>query len=119
MEINVRLLLYSVLWLVSLVTGPPVTCRRTGRILVQEQAAPRRLMRRDDAVPRVVLGHAASVTSLAWSPDGSILASGSEDETVVCWNARSRRPEATLLGHMGAVGLLAWSPDGRSLAAAG
>ena len=37
-------------------------------------------------VLRTLTGHAASVESVAWSPDGTQLASGSYDNTVIIWN---------------------------------
>jgi WD40 repeat protein len=61
-------------------------------------------------------GHTGAVNSVAFSPDGKTLASGSSDTTVRLWNAVTRRSIATLTGHTGAVNSVAFSPDGESLA---
>ena len=36
-------------------------------------------------------GHSDSVKSVAFSPDGQHIASGSEDQTICVWNATDRR----------------------------
>ena len=66
---------------------------------------------------RKLEGHSDSVRSLAWSPDGSTLASGSADHTVRLWDAASSGRELHKLeGHSDWVRSVAWSPDGRTLA---
>jgi WD40 repeat protein len=60
--------------------------------------------------------HEHSVSSVAFSPDGRTLASGSYDKTIKLWDARSGAELATLKGHGDIVSSVAFSPDGRTLA---
>ncbi|KAJ5642769.1 hypothetical protein N7490_006769 [Penicillium lividum] len=63
-------------------------------------------------------GHTSAVESIAWSPDGSRLASASSDTTVRIWDPSTGQSVSTLEGHSGSVGLITWSPDGSQLASA-
>jgi hypothetical protein len=64
-----------------------------------------------------VLGeHGSSVLSVAWSPDGRTLASGSDDSTIKLWDVERGELLQTLQGHGDWVLSVAWSPDGRTLA---
>jgi len=60
--------------------------------------------------------HSGSVSSVAWSPDGQTLASGSWDNSIKLWDVASGKEKATLAGHSGTVTSVAWSPDGQTLA---
>jgi eukaryotic-like serine/threonine-protein kinase len=64
-------------------------------------------------------GHTHRVHAVAWSPDGSRLASGSRDKTVQVWEATTGKLLCSLVGHTDQVHAVAWSPDGRRLASAG
>ena|GEM_PF-743053 len=61
-------------------------------------------------------GHTDYVHTLAVSPDGTILASGSEDHSIKLWRVSDGALIRTLNGHNLAVQSLAFSPDGRTLA---
>ena len=56
------------------------------------------------------------VVSVAFSPDGRTLASGSWDRTVILWDVSIGQPTRTLKAHHGGVTSIAFSPDGRTLA---
>ncbi len=59
------------------------------------------------------------VNALAWSPDGTRIASASNDKTVLVWDAATGNPFFTYRGHSRWVYAVAWSPDGIRIASAG
>jgi WD40 repeat protein/energy-coupling factor transporter ATP-binding protein EcfA2 len=65
---------------------------------------------------RTLAGHTDAVYSLAFSPDGRTLATGSVDNTVRLWDVTTGASRLTITGHTKVVFSLAFSPDGRTLA---
>jgi len=70
-------------------------------------------------IERVLVGHTSAVFALAFSPDGSLLASGGgTDKTARIWDVQTGECRHVLLGHQEVVADVAFSPDGQSLATA-
>ena len=57
-----------------------------------------------------------SVLTLAFSPDGETLASGSRDTTIRLWNTKTKYHKVTLTGHSGRVTTVVFSSDGKTIA---
>ncbi|KAL2829876.1 putative wd40 protein [Aspergillus pseudoustus] len=57
-------------------------------------------------------GHSKSVTSMAFSADGLMMASGSDDKTIKLWDAKTGSQIRTLKGHSNRVSSVAFSADG-------
>jgi WD40 repeat protein len=67
---------------------------------------------------QTLTGHSDSVWSVAYSPNGQTLASGSWDNTIKLWNVKTGNLLQTLTGHSKDINSVAYSPDGQTLASA-
>jgi WD40 repeat protein len=83
-----------------------------GALLDGSQAKPELL--------QFLIGHTDDVESVAFSPDGTLLASGSDDHTIILWDVATRKPIGEPLHlHSSPVYAIAFSPNGKLLASAG
>ena len=65
------------------------------------------------------LAHSRMVVGIAFTPDGSILATGGEEGTAKLWDVATVQEIATLKGHLRSIHALDISPDGKRLATGG
>jgi WD40 repeat protein len=100
----------------------PLTITRDGKVLATASAVSFDLKLWDAATGHekaTLKGHTLPVTSLAFSPDGKILASGSFDEKVQLWDVTTGKKLATIKGPSSGVRFVAFTAEGRTLASAG
>ena len=89
----------------------------SGNLLATAEKTSIRLWNSKDGQQLAILpGHTDWVTALAFSPDDSMLASGSDDQTVRFWDVAGRSEQTGLRITDVAVTSVAFSPNGASLA---
>jgi WD40 repeat protein len=71
-------------------------------------------------LPGPFKGHTSAVSSIAFSPDGTRIASGSFDRSMHVWSADTGNvvfgPPDCFLGHTGGIRCVVYSPDGKWIA---
>ncbi|MEE8392640.1 MAG: ABC transporter permease subunit [Anaerolineae bacterium] len=65
------------------------------------------------------LGHKKEVTALAFSPDGTLLASGSADTTIIFWEVETGAVKWPSAGHWSEVSRMVFHPDGNAMLSGG
>lgn len=74
------------------------------------------LQRRLNDARHTLVGHRGEVYGLAYSPNGRLLATGSEDGFIKLWDPANGQELASIPAHKSCVNSLAYSPDGTVLA---
>lgn len=77
------------------------------------------MVRKNDGYPRMLTGHTADVTSLAWTVNGDVLVSGSFDGTIRTWDPETGKKLQTLTGHDGWVTAIATIPGSGQMVSVG
>jgi WD40 repeat protein len=66
--------------------------------------------------PQILKEHSSHVMSVAFSPNGRSILSGSKDRTAMVWDTATWKQQHILRGHSGGVNSVAFSPDSCFLA---
>ena len=75
---------------------------------------------RAELVPLATLrGHTAALSAAAFSADGSLLVTGSDDHSLRIWDGKTGQPLRQIEGHRDSIRAVTFSPDGRRLLSGG
>src|SRR5260370_32263333 len=90
--------------------GQPVKAKQT-LVHWARQTKPSGAM--DQSLLHIFAGHRSSVSSVAFSPDGKLVLTGSWDQTARLWETSSGKALTSFQGHTLSVRCVAFSPDGK------
>jgi hypothetical protein len=102
-------------------TTTPIRVRKRDVTLLTRVTPPPNLFRSAPRAPLQLLlpvGPLAPVTSVAFSPDGNLVAAATYGRVVI-WDLGTGRPTKVLTNVLGTVSAVRFSPDGQTLAVAG
>ena len=100
-------------------TGNALPTKSTTSNSHTPNSTPPNSKRPDSNIKSILRGHKQAVSSLAWSPDGSQLASGSLDRSVRLWRQGQADASLIIQQHTLGVQTIAWEPAGTQIASAG
>lgn len=95
-----------------------ITFSPNGKILTLRSASGKNVEIYDITLRKFITsfrGHTDWITSMAFNPEGTILATGSDDRTIRLWNVQTGRTIKVLKGHAANVLSVAFSPDGKTI----
>jgi tricorn protease-like protein len=72
-----------------------------------------------EMIKSIKTDHSARITSIAYSPDGNVLATGAQDKSVKMWDANTGELLGTVRGHPGLIYSISFSSNGDRLIAGG
>ncbi|MCL6535440.1 MAG: hypothetical protein K6U77_05155 [Armatimonadetes bacterium] len=98
----------------------PFVFSPNGRLIASTAEGSVRVFRvSDGTLLRVLTGHQGTVRSIAFTPDGRLLASAGDDGAIRLYRTVDGSPAGVLTAHTGKVFGIAFSPNGKLLASAG
>src|SRR5271156_4426706 len=87
-------------------------------VVCLELLPPSLLSAQEPRLRATIKAHSSAVWSMACSPDGKMVASGSLDQTIKLWDVKTGKEQATFKGHKFFVWSVAYSPDSKTVASA-
>jgi hypothetical protein len=82
---------------------------------VMQEPIPTPPTKQQYSLVKTLTGHGNLVLTVAWSPDGELVASGGMDKSIRIWDPEAGKCVKTFGGHQAPVNALAFTPDGKRL----